>query len=94
MTAFEKIPLMCIGTAAKPMCFQKHTGRQLGLDYFSNKKGSMGMKLFMESLERFAAHISGTGAMGKVVVRLDNCSADGNKEFLSYCDSVAVYFLP
>ena len=44
----EKLPLFFIGKAAKPRCFRKKTGTELGFHYRNNKKAWMTMVLFEE----------------------------------------------
>ena len=44
----EKLPLFFIGKAAKPRCFQKKTGKELGFYYRNNKKAWMTAVLFEE----------------------------------------------
>lgn len=44
----EKLPLFFIGKAAKPRCFRKKTGEELGFYYRNNKKAWMTAVLFEE----------------------------------------------
>jgi hypothetical protein len=47
-TGTEKLPLFFIGKSAKPRCFDKKSGDQLGLYYQNNKKAWMTATLFEE----------------------------------------------
>lgn len=47
-TGTEKLPPFFIGKSAKPRCFQKKTGKQLGFYYRNNKKAWMTAILFEE----------------------------------------------
>lgn len=47
-TGTEKLPPFFIGKSAKPRCFQKKTGEELGLHYRNNKKAWMTAILFEE----------------------------------------------
>lgn len=44
----EKLPLFFIGKAARPRCFRKKTGTELGFYYRNNKKAWMTAVLFEE----------------------------------------------
>jgi hypothetical protein len=44
----EKLPLFFIGKAARPRCFRKKTGKELGFYYRNNKKAWMTTVLFEE----------------------------------------------
>ena len=44
----EKLPLFFVGKAAKPRCFRKKTGKELGFYYRNNKKAWMTAVLFEE----------------------------------------------
>ena len=47
-TGTEKLPPFFIGKSAKPRCFQKKTGKQLGFYYRNNKKAWMTAIFFEE----------------------------------------------
>lgn len=47
-TGTEKLPPFFIGKSAKPRCFQKKTGKELGFYYRNNKKAWMTAILFEE----------------------------------------------
>ena len=47
-TGTKRLPLFFIGKSAKPRCFQKKTGKQLGFYYRNNKKAWMTTILFEE----------------------------------------------
>jgi hypothetical protein len=47
-TGTEKLPLFFIGKSAKPCCFVKKSGIQLGFYYRNNKKAWMTALLFEE----------------------------------------------
>ena len=44
----EKLPLFFIGKAARPRCFRKKTGKELGFNYKNNKKAWMTAVFFEE----------------------------------------------
>ena len=47
-TGTEKLPPFFIGKSAKPRCFQKKSGQELGFYYRNNKKAWMTAILFKE----------------------------------------------
>jgi len=47
-TGTEKLPPFFIGKSAKPRCFKKKTGKELGFYYRNNKKAWMTGVLFEE----------------------------------------------
>lgn len=47
-TGTEKLPPVFIGKSAKPRCFQKKSGKELGFYYRNNKKAWMTSALFEE----------------------------------------------
>lgn len=89
----EKFPLMIIGNAERPRPFNRKYGRELGLDYYANKKAWMNMQLFHAWLHRFDAYIGRTPGR-KVLLLIDNCSAHGCKSSIPELQNVLVEFLP
>eukprot|EP00171_Calliarthron_tuberculosum_P003120 IDg3120t1 len=88
-----KFPMMIIGRARRPRCFQKKTGQDLGFDYWHNSKAWMTSVLFYGWLERFDNFIGQTPGR-KVALLLDNCSAHGKPGTLPVLNNVEIIFLP
>ncbi|PXF48371.1 Tigger transposable element-derived protein 6 [Gracilariopsis chorda] len=89
----EKIPLMIIGHAVRPKCFEKEYCAKLGFDYSSNKKAWMTMKLFFDWLLRFDAYVRQTPGR-KFLLLLDNFSGHGTAGCLPPFSAVQVKYLP
>jgi hypothetical protein len=63
----DKLPPMFIGHAARPRCFNRKSGEELGFFYLHNKKAWMTGLFFQEFLTRFNAHVK-----RKVLLLVDN----------------------
>lgn len=92
-TGSEKFPLLFIGKANKPRCFNKKSGAELGFDYFFNKNAWMTMVIFFDWLKRFDAFIARTPGR-RVLLLLDNFCGHGSPDCLPELCSVEVKFLP
>ena len=93
-TGTEKLPLMCIGKAARPRCFEKRSGLELGFDYHHNGRAWMTSALFIGWLMRFSSYITRTDPMRRVALLVDNCADHGNVDSLPPLENVEVFFLP
>lgn len=89
----ENMPLMFIGSAAKPRSFKKKSAADLGLDYHANRKAWMNKILFYEWLHRLDRYI-GKEEGRKILLLIDNCSAHGKQETLPVLQNVRVEYLP
>lgn len=90
----ERLPLMCIGSAMKPRCFNKKSGGELGFDYHANRKAWMTTALFFDWIMRFSSYITRSDPSRRVLLLLDNCSAHGTAESLPAVNNVEIMFLP
>ncbi|KZO92477.1 DDE-domain-containing protein, partial [Calocera viscosa TUFC12733] len=69
-TGTERLPPLFIGHSARPRCFKKKTGSQLGFDYYANKKAWMTGHVFQRYLEAFDRQMREQGR--KVLLLIDN----------------------
>jgi len=69
-TGTRKVRLLFIGSAAKPRCFKKKTGMELGLWYFHNKKAWMTGEIFAQAMEDLDEEFREEGV--HVTMLLDN----------------------
>lgn len=81
-TGTERYPLMIIGNSARPPCFKRKSGADLGFDYHSNKKAWMTGELFTGWFRRFSSYISRIDEKRNVLLLIDNCSAHGSDRTL------------
>lgn len=88
----EKFKFMFVGTGLRPRAFKKKFGNDFGLDYCANRKAWMIGDLFNKWLLQFDAHYTAKGR--KVILLIDNRSADRNSEELPEIKSVEVFYLP
>ena len=66
-TGTDMFELLILGHAAKPRCFKKKTGKELGFFYLSNKKAWMTGDFFQQYLRRLNTHVN-----CKVLLLIDN----------------------
>ncbi len=71
-TGTRKIHLLFIGSAAKPRCFKKKMGLELGFWYFHNKKAWMTGEIFAQAMEDLDKEFREEGI--HVTMLLDNFS--------------------
>lgn len=85
---------MVIGSAFKPCPFKKnYLRKELGFDYYTNRKAWMTSTLSFEWLMRFKKYVART-KWRKALLLLDKCSAHGNVEFLSPLQNARFECLP
>lgn len=89
----EKFPLMVIGNSQKPRVFRGKSGRELGFDYWSNKRAWMTKELFFDWLRRLDNYVAHTRGR-KILLLVDNCTAHGVSGGLPELEHVTVHFLP
>lgn len=88
----EKIPLMIIGTASKPRCFEKETDMELVPYYRNDKMAWINYSIFFEWL-RYIYDTIGKNSGRTILLLMDNCSANGTIETLPQLNHVKVAFL-
>ncbi len=88
----EKFPLMIVGKFKKPKDFNRSTGKKLGFDNYSNKKGWMITELFFEWLVRFDMFIQKTKDR-KFALLLDNASCQASLKLIPKLQNVEVIYI-
>lgn len=91
-SGYEKNQLMIIGKNRKLRWFMKKSGRELGFDFWANKKVWMTMDLFFPWFERFDGEIKRKDC--SVLFLLDNFSGHGRPDCLPGLSATHVEFLP
>src|SRR6267154_4891139 len=80
-TGTRKIRLLFIGSAAKPQCFKKKMGSELGFWYFHNKKAWMTGEIFAQAMEDLDKEFREEGI--HVTMLLDNFSGHKWREIMN-----------
>lgn len=93
-TGMERMPLMMIGRARRPILFMKESGSDRGFDYYNNKKSWMTSSLFFQWLRRFASFIFCAEEDRKVQIIIYSCPAHRSRETIQSFHNVEVAFLP
>src|SRR2546423_14531105 len=66
-TSTDQVPLLILGYAEKPRCFNKKSGQEHGFFYLSNKKAWITKDFFQKYLHRLNAHVG-----RKILLLIDN----------------------
>jgi hypothetical protein len=98
-TGTRKIQLLFIGTAKRPWCFKKKTGKQWGFWYFHNKTAWMMGEIFAEAMETLNAEFQSKGI--HTTMLLDNFSGHkwredkiSNTEFIFFTAGLTSHVQP
>lgn len=84
-----KVPLLFIGTARQPRCFQRKSAEDLDIQYDNADKGWITTLLFQRWLEQFNAEMR--DEKRRVLLLLDNASSHRMDRALS---NVTIFMLP
>lgn len=84
---------MIIGSALHPRAFKKKSYRELGTDYYTNKKLWMTVTLFFSWLHKLDCFI-GRKERRKILLLIKYCSAHGTVDARSPLCNVRVQFIP
>jgi hypothetical protein len=85
----EKLPLLFVGSARQPRCFNKSSPEQLGISYSSTSKGWMTRELFRAWVLELDANMKAEGR--HILLLVDNVSSHHTDEVLT---NVRIQMLP